>query len=262
MKLSISNIGWKTENDKAVYVYMKQYGYLGLEIAPTRIFPEDPYDRNQEAKNWAESLEINEGFVISSMQSIWYGRQEKIFGTDEERQTLIDYTKKAIDFAESIKCKNIVFGCPQNRSCPEGVDASKGIDFFKQLGEYALLHNTVIGIEANPPLYNTNYINDTLAAFDLINQVDSEGVRINLDVGTMIQNKERIDELIGRVRLINHVHISEPGLKLIERREIHKRLYEILLNENYGGFVSIEMGRMDDLIKIKNTITYVREIFG
>lgn len=59
MKLSISNIAWKSENDEAVYIYMKQYGYLGLEIAPTRIFPEDPYDRNQEAKKWAELLEIN-----------------------------------------------------------------------------------------------------------------------------------------------------------------------------------------------------------
>lgn len=130
------------------------------------------------------------------------------------------------------------------------------------MGEYALLHNTVIGIEANPSLYNTDYINDTLAVFDLIEQVNSEGVKINLDVGTMIQNKERIDEVIGRVKLINHVHISELGLKMIERREIHKRLYEILLNENYDGFVSIEMGKMDDLIKIKNTIKYVREIFG
>ena len=44
MKLSVSNIGWKMEEDEYVYSLMKKYGYSGLEIAPTRIFPEAPYD--------------------------------------------------------------------------------------------------------------------------------------------------------------------------------------------------------------------------
>ena len=39
MKLSISNIGWEKKDDKAVYQFMKKYGFTGLEIAPTRIFP-------------------------------------------------------------------------------------------------------------------------------------------------------------------------------------------------------------------------------
>ncbi len=43
MKLSISNIGWQPEDDRHVYDLMMRYGYSGLEIAPTRIFPEAPY---------------------------------------------------------------------------------------------------------------------------------------------------------------------------------------------------------------------------
>ena len=54
MKLAISNIGWAEEQDSAVYGLMKQYGFTGLEIAPTRIFPEKPYERLKEAKDWAE----------------------------------------------------------------------------------------------------------------------------------------------------------------------------------------------------------------
>ena len=45
MKLSISNIGWEEKDDNAVYQLMKKYGYSGLEIAPTRIFPVSPYDK-------------------------------------------------------------------------------------------------------------------------------------------------------------------------------------------------------------------------
>ena len=35
---------------------MQQYGYSGLEIAPTRIFPERPYEKLKEAKSWSENL--------------------------------------------------------------------------------------------------------------------------------------------------------------------------------------------------------------
>jgi len=262
MKLSISNIAWAAEWDFQVYEYMKKYGYSGLEIAPTRIFPENPYDKYGEAEEWREKLKRDYGFAISSMQSIWFGRQEKIFVNKEERQFLIDYTKKAINFAASVGCKNLVFGCPKNRSIPKGADSEIGVQFFKELGEYAAEHGTVIGMEANPPIYCTNYINDTLSALELIDRVDSKGFLLNLDVGTMIQNEESADDLAGKAALINHVHISEPGLKPIEKRELHIELKRILDAEDYQGFVSIEMGRVDDIKIIEEKMRYVRSVFG
>lgn len=108
-KLSISNIAWTVKDDRNVYELMKQYGYSGLEIAPTRIFPERPYEQNDAAKEWSNKLK-EDGFVIPSMQSIWYGRTENIFNSVEERKALLYYTKLAIDFAEAIGCKNLVFG--------------------------------------------------------------------------------------------------------------------------------------------------------
>lgn len=260
MRLSISNIGWDAGNDAAVYRLMKKYDYSGLEIAPTRIFLDSPYEHLIDAKKWAKELKDKEGFIVPSIQSIWFGRQEKIFGTMDERQTLVDYTKKAIDFAEVIGCGNLVFGCPRNRNIPEDADLSIAVTFFKELGDYAAEHNTVIGMEANPPIYNTNYINDTKAALELIEQVDSEGFKLNLDVGTMIQNGESVGELIGRVHYINHVHVSEPGLKLIEQRNLHQELMELLIEEGYQGFVSIEMAKREDISEIKQVLKYVKGI--
>ncbi len=259
---AISNIGWDASKDAAVYDLMKKYGYSGLEIAPTRIFPETPYENMKDAKEWAESLKKNEGFTVPSMQSIWFGRQEKIFGTLEERKILVEYTKKAIDFAEIIGCENLVFGCPRNRNIPEDANPSIAVAFFKELGDYAAEHNTVIGMEANPPIYNTNYVNNTKEALELIERVDSKGFKLNLDVGTMIQNNELVEELAGYIQLINHVHISEPGLKMIEQRELHGELMELLTREGYQRFVSIEMGKRDNLLDIENVLKYVRSVFS
>lgn len=261
MKLSISNIAWEEKDDAQVYKWMKKYGFTGLEIAPTRIFPDRPYEKVGEAEAWSKKLLAENGFVVPSMQSIWYGRNEKLFGTEEERNILSTYTREAVDFAEIIGCKNLVFGCPRNRAVPDGGNAEMAVSFFRELGNYASEHGTVIGMEANPPIYNTNYINDTLSALELIHRVDSQGFRLNLDVGTMIQNGEKAEELVGNVKLINHVHISEPGLKTIENRELHRELCRILKEEGYDGFISIEMGKKEDISFIEDVMKYVQEIF-
>lgn len=260
MKLSVSNIGWDAKQDTLVYDLMKQYNYIGLEIAPTRIFSESPYDKLEEAREWAIKLKEDYGFTVPSMQSIWYGRQEKLFGTKKERRILIEYTKKAIDFAVAIKCKNLVFGCPKNRNMQDGADQQVAKAFFKEIGDYAASQGTTIGLEANPPIYNTNYINDTSSALELIQNVDSKGFRLNLDIGTMIQNEERIDVLYGKVFLINHVHISEPKLRPILERKLHGDLLQLLKQENYQGFISIEMGKQDDIGSLENALSYVREL--
>ena len=52
IKMSISNIAWLPENDEEMYSLMNHLEYSGLEIAPTRIFPEKPYNKIIEAKKF------------------------------------------------------------------------------------------------------------------------------------------------------------------------------------------------------------------
>lgn len=260
MKLSISNIAWDNVQNDTIYQLMGTYGFEGLEIAPTKVFPQNPYDNLDKAKNWSDEIKANYGFEISSMQSIWYGRSEKIFGTNEERQILIDYTKKAIDFASAIGCKNLVFGCPKNRNIDNPSDFDIALNFFKEIGDYAYFKNTIIGMEANPTIYNTNFINDTKSALELIKKVNSSGFLLNLDVGTMIYNNEDSEVLVDNVEYINHVHISEPYLALIEKRDLHKGLIKILKLHNYKKYVSIEMKQQDNIKNIEDTFNYIKDL--
>lgn len=62
--------------------------------------------------------------------------------------------------------------------------------------------------------------------------------------------------------MINHVHISESGLEPIEIRTVHARLRDILIDEGYQGYVSIEMGKVDEFSVIEANLEYVRRIFG
>ena len=263
MKLSISNIAWDASNDEKIYTMIKKYGFEGLEIAPTKIMGKNPYEKLEEAGVWKKEIQEKYNLKISSMQSIWFGRNENLFDSKEEEVFLLDYTKKAIDFANIIQCKNLVFGSPKNRNINDGKNSDSQIRIFKTLGEYAYKKNIVIGMEANPKIYNTNYINDTKSALELVKKVKSKGFLLNLDLGTMISNNEDLLKVLkGNVEYINHVHISEPWLKIIEKREIHKTLKYVLLEENYKGFISVEMAKVDDIEKIEDIIIYVKEIFG
>jgi len=260
MKLSISNIAWSKENDDKVYEFMRELGYSGLEIAPTRIFEEQPYQKLGEASKFRTNLKENIGLSISSMQSLWYGRKEEIFGSIQERKVLLAYTKQAIDFARELECGNLVFGCPKNRNTHSKEDFEIGIEFFSELADYAVSKDTVIGFEANPVIYGTNYMNDTLSVIELIEAVNSPGLMLNLDLGTMIYNKEDAGILCGKADLINHVHISEPNLKAIEKRNLHREVIEILTKEGYNRYISIEMQKLDDLTLLYDIMSYVKEV--
>lgn len=259
MKLSISNIAWSADHDTEMYQNLKDIGFQGLEIAPTRIFPEKPYGHISEAKEWADALKENYGLVISSMQSIWYGHQENIFGSKEERAILIDYTKKAVDFAEAIGCHNLVFGNPRNRDTDDVTgNYPSAIDFFQEIGDYALEHNTIIAIEANPVIYNTHFLNTTDQAVEMAYKSASDGIKVNVDLGTIIYNEEDINYLKQIPEYINHVHISEPGLNMIEHRQDHHLLFDILKSMKYNMYVSIEMGNKGNLDDVKKTMEYIK----
>ena len=257
IKFSISNIAWTTENDQLVYKYMQKSGFSGLEIAPTRLFPAKPYDKKTEAKEYSERLKDKYGLSVCSMQSIWYGHSERIFGSAEERAILLDYTKQAIDFDEAIGAGNLVFGCPKNRVIGEDDDRNVAVSFFRELGDYAAEHRTVLAMEANPVIYGTNFINTTKEAIELIKEVGSKGFKLNLDFGTIIYNEESIEDIAPHIDLINHIHISEPNLKLIERRAEHKSLMQMLRDAGYDRYVSIEMGKRDDIEDVYRTIDYL-----
>ena len=261
MKLSISNIAWGKENDEEMYRFLSNSKIDAIEIAPTRIIEDNPYYHVEEAKQFSQKLYEKYNLKISSIQSIWYGRQERIFGNLEEREFLINYTKKIIDFAHEINCSNIVFGCPKNRiinSVEKEYIIAK--NFFNEIGNYANSQNVFFSIEANPTIYNTNFITTTLEAINMVKELNNFGIKINLDVGTMIENKEDINILKNNICEINHVHISEPNLENIKERTLHNDLIKMLKSNNYKGYISIEMKNQNDIEKVKKTVNYIKNI--
>lgn len=256
MKLSISNIAWSEENDEEIYEFLREKNF-DLEIAPTRIIKKDPYDNCKLIKNIAQKLKKEYNLNIISMQSIWYGKKENIFENNSSKEYLFKYTKKAIDFANYIGCQNLVFGCPKNRNMINNKkDYLVALDFFKNIGYYALSKNVVVAIEPNPKIYNTNFLNYTSDVVDFVKKINLPSIKINYDLGTVIYNNEDISILKDNINLINHIHISEPNLEKISHRKIYDDLFRILKKIKYNNYISLEMKqcKIDD---VKKAINYI-----
>ncbi len=260
MKLCISNIAWDTAYDKRMYDACRKLGYSGLEIAPTRIIPDNPYEHSDLAQKWAKKLHEEYGLKVYSCQSVWYGRRENVFGSEQERENLLEYSKRAFSFAEAIGANNIVLGCPKNRNGfnkNANRNADIAIDFITKMGNCAADYNVMLSIEANPVIYGTDFLNTTEDTIEFVRKLGHKFIKLNLDTGAMIYNDENPSIICGCIGLIGHIHISEPNLLCIKKRAEHVKLFHTIANERYEKAVSIEMRKLDEVDRIYKTMKYI-----
>ena len=260
IQLAVSNIAWNKADDELIYTAMKNARFAGLELAPTLIYPEQPYDNLSSAALFGGYLHNRWGFSVPSMQSIWYGQTGSIFD-EAQAQDLLAYTEEAYAFAHALNCPSLVFGCPKNRMLPEGADPAAAEPFFDKAGRLAARYGVRLAIEANTTRY-TNFLNHTADAFALVKRLDNPGLAVNLDLSTIIENGERLRDFIPDLNWVSHVHISEPGLEPIQPRPEHKELAMMLKAVGYHGFVSIEMRNPGNTDTVLRTIDYIAEVFA
>lgn len=262
MKLSLSNIAWDIHSNDEIFRFMENHSFYGLEIAPSLMFGTSPYDNQKQSRIIAKNLFKKYHLKIVSMQSLWYGKTERIFESEENQRVLLDYTKASIDLANTIECNILVFGCPKNRIINSENEYNMAYDFFESIGEHAIKKGVFFCLEPNPVIYGTNFLNTTMEAIEFCRKLDNKGVGVNLDYGTIIYNNEAIDFSDEEMSYIKHVHLSEPMLIPIVKREEHKVLKKVLERTQYDGCVSIEMVRTENKDDIIKAGEYLKEVFG
>jgi len=73
-----------------------------------------------------------------------------------------------------------------------------------------------------------------------------------------VSNGEPFSVLEQNVDLIHHIHLSEPGLAPIARREWHRRLREL----PFDGYLSLEMKKTENPEDLRSSLLYLREVAG
>ena len=244
MKLSISNIAWNQHDDPEILAGLRERGVSGIEVAPTKIWPEWLNANPQQAAQYREKLSA-EGFKIPAMQAILFGRPElQIF--DQQTHTLFfDHIKNLADIATALGAKVLVFGSPKNRirgqlSTHEAM--LRATDFFHTAAEICHARDCCLGLEHNPVEYGCDFITNVADAHELVHQVDHPGFRLHLDSAGIQMCGSSMEDVIRSAGEFAHFHISEPMLEPVSGGVVdHRSAAATLKDIGYSGWVSIEM---------------------
>ena len=262
MHLSISNIAWRKEENLQAINILKKFNIKYLEFAPTLL---KQYHNNisfKKIKKYYSNISIK----TYSMQSILYNKKEHfMFGTKIHKKNLIKEVKKKIDLGKFLGVKIIVFGSPnikKNILNKKLVDLwPEAIDFFKIIEKDLKKNKITMCIEGNPKSYGGDYITDTVTALEIVKTINSKYLKLNLDMGTTISNKENIEQIIkNNLEYIGHVQLSLPKLK-----PIHTSIIKIINNLTllkkfkYKRVISIEQlfSKKNNIIKIEKIINKI-----
>ena len=261
MKLSISNIAWKTEWDKEVYQKLTELGFSAIEIAPLRTLANGYDSTPEEYETWLKAY--SEYFSeIASMQSLLFKLDIHLFASLDNVAFVLAILKKGLIFASQLNVRTLVFGSPTIRNVYSDQEFEHSKVFFKQLADLAQFYDIQIALEPNPTIYNTNFINTTQEALDYVRLINHPNLGINLDLGTIIENNELIHDIINKeISLwIKHVHISEPYLVSIkkEHAHLHVQLFNRLHEVGYNEYVSIEMKAGLELNELFEVLEYIK----
>lgn len=270
MNLAMSNIAWPPELRLTAYEAMTKIGVTGLEIAPGMLFfrSRDPFSPSKAEARQALSEVEAAGLRLVSMQALLYGVEgAELFGDGEGCERFAEGMSRAIDLAGELSIPNLVFGSPRQRAVPGSMTMDRAQDkaarVFLKLGDRAAGARTVISIEANPIAYGTNFLNSHAQTLAFVRRLGHPAIRLNLDLGAVALNQERIGELLSIVELsswLNHVHVSEPHL---EPAPSDRALLSPVLAElramGYKHSVSVEMKQQGGGLEvIKRSLTAFR----
>jgi D-psicose/D-tagatose/L-ribulose 3-epimerase len=244
-RLAASNIAWDPSEDDVVAAILRERGFTGVEVAPSKRW-ESPIDATKKEIVAYRAAWEKRGLQVVAMQALLFGRPDLLlFGSVTVRRALREYLTALIEMAHGLGAQALIFGSPKNRKrgkMPIEEANAIAVEFFREVGAVAASRGCVVCLEPNPPAYDCDFINTTAEALTLCEQIGSRGVKVNGDTGAMVTNGEEPAVTIGKsISAIGHFHASEPALAEVTDGAHHEAAAAALRAARYGGWVSLEM---------------------
>ena len=267
--IAISNIAWDVVMDEEVSEVLCTSGVSYIDIAPSKYFSH-PSEVSEDELLKVKEYWIQKGIEPLGMQSLLFGTQDlNVFGNLAVQDKLLSHLSDICHIGSILGATKLVFGSPKNRNRSHYSDqqaAKKAIDFFIRLGDVAKSKNVVVCLEPNPTCYQSNFMTNSLDTARIVEAIDHDNIRMQLDIGAMCINAERASDTIRRVaHLIHHIHISEPQLAPLDiTNPYHKEAAEAIQSFVPRMPVSIEMLTTNiatAIHEIESSIQVVKKIY-
>ena len=245
MKIAFSNIAWERHDDSNVLSLLRHRGVAGIEVAPTRVWPEWEGATIGAAQRYRGKLQEC-GFEVPALQAVLFGRAEARLFAEDRAAAFVSHLSRIAEIASALGARVVVLGAPKHRDrgCLSMEEASdRATEVFSRLGEVFSSCDTCLCIEPNPRRYACNFIINAKEAATLVRRVNHRGFGLHLDAAAMFLEGEDLGQAWAEVGdLVRHFHISEPDLGDFCNPQVpHRRNLDILRSHCYTGWCSVEM---------------------
>lgn len=262
-------MAWAQSEDDRILKSIAALRVSSLEISPFRESAGKSVINSQSARNLKKRLN-SYGIKVVALQALLYRFPELVIFEDKTtRERTFKHLMLITNFAHEVGAKALIFGSPKNKLIGKlGYDNAFAIatDFFGRLAEKAKLRGISLCIEPTPAIYGADFLRNTDEVVALLKAVNVSALRLNLDIGALVENRENIESVIqNNIQRIGHVHISEPFLKRINLNlPFHKRIANALNANSYNDTISIEMlpQANNNIDNIYKTLSFVKKIYG
>lgn len=264
MRTAVSNLAWGAGAGDDVAEVLARCGVQGVEVAPTAIWPEAPaVDRAHavaEAARWQSW-----GLTVVAMQSLLFGHPELRLFDPAAHPALREHLTGMVRLAGALGCGVAVFGSPRNRvrdGLPDAEADARAAEFFAGLVPVLAAEGVVLTLEPNAPAYGADFMTTYEDAARVADLVDSPWVAPQIDTGCLRMVGVDAARAVGR-RVPAHVHASAPDLAPPPGDVDHEALAATLRAAGYGGWVTLEMRRPDDVLGVlRRTAAWLVGCYG
>lgn len=248
MNLALSNLAWDFKDTDDILKKLRKKNIFQIEGVLSKI---DDFSTLNEDKIIKFKETLNKfGIHVKTIQSIFYNVKCNGIGDDD---VIINHIKKLISYCELLEVDIMVFGSPNLRV---GEIDDSVINSFKLIDELLSKTNIELSIEPNSKIYGGNYFHNLDEIVKFISANNFKKIKTMVDTHNLVlEGYCPSEEFIKYKSYINHIHISEPGLKPISDIETHTKFYNTLINNDYKNTITYEVnGLIDFDLDINNFI--------
>jgi sugar phosphate isomerase/epimerase len=229
MGLGVSNLAWDGNID---LINLKQNNINNIEIILPKYISWEDSDLTSLNSFINSASEI--GLNILSTQSIFFNSPVNSF-LDKE---FVSHIKKVIEICAQIKVSKLVLGAPLIRKSQVNLDL---ISNFRNIDDMLRQYNQTLLLEPNGKIYKGNYFYTVKEIIDFILCNKFSNIKTMIDTHNIILENQTPSQIFNEnFQHIDHIHVSEFGLKDFTPSKNHTELAKAIKYSGYNGLIIYE----------------------
>jgi sugar phosphate isomerase/epimerase len=252
MNLALSNLAWDYDNE-SVFEKLKSYNIDLIEFVFTKLFDWETLNDDL-VYDFLKKINSH-NLKVKSVQSLFHNVN---CNTICNYSVVIPHFEKLIHYCKILSCEILVLGSPNLRNFN---NSSKNdlIKTFLTLDNMLNDTNIQISIEPNSKIYGGDFFFNNLEIINFIKETGLKNITTMIDTHNLINESLSPEkELINNFKFINHIHISENNLGLLNDIKFHESFSNSLKKIGYKKIITYEVKKQ---INVWDSVKLFTEIY-